>query len=162
MACPVEWPQYESELTKYWLSNLPTHTSLERLIWLAKLRWLIERDYRELKQELGLGHYEGRGWPGFHHHAALATAAYGFLLVERLAIPPSGARQRSLFEKPHIPQGYRPRRAPDPAPTPPTRINRDTPLPNRPGCGKTPRALPMLHETLQSKRNNTAMEFMTQ
>ncbi len=99
----VEWPQDESKPTKYWLSNLPTHTSLERLVWLAKLRWLIERDYRELKQELGLGHYEGTGWPGFHHHAALAIAAYGFLLMERLAIPPSGTRQRSLFEKPHLP-----------------------------------------------------------
>ena len=57
-------------------------------VWLAKLRWLIERDYRELKQEPGLGHYEGRGWPGFPHHAALAIAAYGFLLLERLALPP--------------------------------------------------------------------------
>ena len=73
----VEWPEGEDEPTKYWLSNLPPQTS-ERLVWLAKLRWLIERDYRELKQELGLGHYEGRGWPGFHHHAALAIAAYGF------------------------------------------------------------------------------------
>ena len=84
----VEWPEGEDEPTKCWLSNLPTHTSLERLVWLAKLRWLIEHDYRELKQELDLGHYEGRGWPGFQHHAALAIAAYGFLLVERLAIPP--------------------------------------------------------------------------
>ncbi len=53
------------------------------------LRWLIERDYLELKQKLGLGHYEGRGWPGFHHHGALCIAAYGFLVAEKAAIPPS-------------------------------------------------------------------------
>ncbi len=75
----IEWPEGEPEPTKYWLANLPTDTSLSRLVYLAKLRWLIERDYRELKQELGLGHYEGRGWPGFHHHAALTIAAYGSL-----------------------------------------------------------------------------------
>ena len=57
-------------------------------MYLAKLRWLIERDYLELKQELGLGHYEGRGWRGFHHHGALCVAAYGFLLAEQAAIPP--------------------------------------------------------------------------
>ena len=160
----VEWPEGEDEPTKYWLSNLPPHTSLERLVWLAKLRWLIERDYRELKQELGLGHYEGRGWPGFHHHAALAIAAYGFLLLERLALPPSGARQRPILKEPPLPQGYRPRGSPDPATAPSTRINRDTPHPNRPGSRKTTRALPMLHETLQSRANNTSVstEFMTQ
>ena len=59
-------------------------------MYLAKLRWLIERDYLELKQELGLGHYEGRSWRGFHHHGALCIAAYGFLVAERAAIPPSG------------------------------------------------------------------------
>ncbi len=160
----VEWPEGEDEPTKYWLSNLPTHTSLERLVWLAKLRWLIERDYRELKQELGLGHYEGRGWPGFHHHAALAIAAYGFLLLERLALPPSGARQRPILKEPPLPQGYRPRGSPDPATAPSTRINRDTPHPNRPGSRKATRASPMLHETLQSRANNTSVsaEFMTQ
>jgi hypothetical protein len=56
---------------------------------LAKLRWRIERDYQELKQELGLGHFEGRGWRGFHHHATLCIAAYGFLISERETIPPS-------------------------------------------------------------------------
>ena len=66
----VEWPDDEDEPTKYWLSNLPADTALSRLVYPAKQRWLIERDYQELKQELGLGHYEGRGWPGFHHHAA--------------------------------------------------------------------------------------------
>jgi SRSO17 transposase len=72
----IEWPKGEAEPTKYWLSTLPDVTSFERLVDLTKLRWRIERDYQELKQEVGLGHYEGRGWPGFHHHATLCIAAY--------------------------------------------------------------------------------------
>jgi len=72
----------------YWLSTLPANTSLEHLVATAKLHWRIERDYQELKQELGLGHYEGRGWRGFHHHASLCIAAYGFLISQREAIPP--------------------------------------------------------------------------
>ena len=67
----IEWPEGEKEPTKYWLSTLPEDIGFERLVELAKLRWRIERDYQELKQELGLGHYEGRGWRGFHHHATL-------------------------------------------------------------------------------------------
>jgi hypothetical protein len=76
-------PKKESEPTKYWLSTLPVATSLKSLVKIAKHRWIIERDYAELKQELGLGHYEGRGWRGFHHHAVLCIAAYGFLVSER-------------------------------------------------------------------------------
>ena len=86
----IEWPQDEKEPTKYWLSTLPEGIDFARLVDLAKLRWRIERDYRELKQEVGLGHFEGRGWRGFHHHATLSIAAYGFLICEREAIPPSG------------------------------------------------------------------------
>ncbi len=71
----IEWPEGETEPTKYWLSTLPANTKLKDLVKLAKHRWVIERDYEELKQELGLGHYEGRGWRGFHHHATLCTAA---------------------------------------------------------------------------------------
>src|SRR4051812_27776737 len=63
----VEWPRGEAEPTKYWLSTLPADTKLGDLVRLAKQRWIIERDYQELKQELGLGHFEGRGWRGFHH-----------------------------------------------------------------------------------------------
>ncbi len=81
---------------------------------LAKLRWRVERDYQDLKQELGLGHYEGRGWRGFHHHATLCIAAYGFLVAERGALPPSGADQETLRQASAIPTGYRPRGAPDP------------------------------------------------
>ena len=82
-----------------------------RLVDIAKLRWRIERDYQELKQEVGLGHYEGRRWRGFHHHATLCIAAYGFLISERAAIPPSGPRSTALFQTPVLPGDYRPRGA---------------------------------------------------
>jgi SRSO17 transposase len=89
----VEWPEGEAQPTKYWLSNLPEDTPLESLVDTAKLRWRIERDYEELKSELGLAHFEGRGWRGFHHHASLCIAAYGFLILERSAFPPSDPRR---------------------------------------------------------------------
>jgi len=84
----IEWPTEESEPTKYWLATLPADSKLAALVKLAKHRWIIERDYEELKQELGLGHYEGRGWRGFHHHATLCIAAYGFLVAERSRFSP--------------------------------------------------------------------------
>src|SRR5262249_1736477 len=71
----IEWPDGEAEPTKYWLATLPEDITFEHLVDVAKLRWRIERDYQELKQELGLGDYEGRGWRGFHHHATLCIAA---------------------------------------------------------------------------------------
>ncbi len=107
----IEWPKGEKEPTKYWLSTLPERISFRRLVDLAKLRWRIERDYQELKQEVGLGHYEGRGWRGFHHHATLCIAAYGFLISERETIPPSATRRAALFAQLALPQGYRPRRS---------------------------------------------------
>ena len=88
----IEWPTGEKEPTKYWLSNLPAAITLRKLVAIAKLRWRIERDYEELKQELGLGHFEGRNWRGFHHHATLSIAAYGFLVLERCLFP---LRQRA-------------------------------------------------------------------
>jgi SRSO17 transposase len=88
----VEWSKEESEPIKYWFSTLPADVSLKDLVRLAKQRWIIERDYQELKQELGLGHYEGRGWRGFHHHATLCIAAYGFLVAERSRVSPSARR----------------------------------------------------------------------
>lgn len=108
----IEWPQGAKGPTKYWLSNLPQDIAFDRLVDIAKLRWRIERDYQELKQELGLGHYEGRGWRGFHHHATLCIAAYGFLISERETIPPSGDRSAALFAQIDIPEGYRPRGTP--------------------------------------------------
>ena len=157
----IEWPDGEDEPSKYWLSNLPAETSLKRLVYLAKLRWLIERDYRELKQELGLGHYEGRGWPGFHHHAALAVAAYGFLLIERLAIPPSAAHQRPLLQAPALPAGCRPRGAPDPTGAPPARLHRQSPSSHRRGTGKETHAMSLL-PTENSVQSNQRATFMTQ
>jgi SRSO17 transposase len=105
----IEWPKGEKEPTKYWLSTLPQDITFRQLVDTAKLRWRIERDYQELKQEVGLGHFEGRGWRGFHHHATLCIAAYGFLISERETIPPSGYRPAALFPQPAVPDGYRPR-----------------------------------------------------
>ena len=105
----IEWPMGEDAPTKYWLSTLPDTVSFRRLVDITKLRWRIERDYQELKQEVGLGHYEGRGWRGFHHHATLCIAAYGFLVSERETIPPSAPRSAALFPQLTVPDGYRPR-----------------------------------------------------
>jgi SRSO17 transposase len=105
----IEWPEGEAEPTKYWLSTLPANISFRKLVDFAKLRWRIERDYLELKQEVGLGHFEGRGWRGFHHHATLCIAAYGFLISEREMIPPSAARSAAPLTAPALPDGYRPR-----------------------------------------------------
>jgi len=105
----IEWPKDEEAPTKYWLSTLPEDISFRDLVDTAKLRWRIERDYQELKQEVGLGHYEGRGWRGFHHHATLCIAAYGFLISERETIPPSGPASATVFPQLAVPDGYRPR-----------------------------------------------------
>jgi SRSO17 transposase len=105
----IEWPEGEAAPTKYWLSTLPVNISFRQLVDFAKLRWRIERDYQELKQEVGLGHYEGRGWRGFHHHATMCIAAYGFLISERETIPPSRPRSTTIFPTSVLPEGYRPR-----------------------------------------------------
>jgi SRSO17 transposase len=108
----IEWAKEASEPTKYWLSNLPANTALKPLVKLAKHRWVIERDYEELKQELGLGHYEGRGWRGFHHHATLCIAAYGFLVSERSRFSPSARAGHVGLRAAKPPQGFRPRGSP--------------------------------------------------
>jgi SRSO17 transposase len=100
-----------NEPPKYWLSTLPEDISFHRLVYFAKLRWRIERDYQELKQEVGLGHFEGRGWRGFHHHATPCIAAYGFLISERETIPPSATRPSRTFSQFALPKGCRPRGA---------------------------------------------------
>ena len=105
----IEWPKGEDEPTKYWLSTLPQDITFRTLVDTTKLRWRIERDYQELKQEVGLGHFEGRGWRGFHHHATLCIAAYGFLISERETIPPSRPPSAVLFPQLAVPDGYRPR-----------------------------------------------------
>jgi SRSO17 transposase len=105
----IEWPLGEAEPTKYWLSTLPSDIGFRELVDFAKLRWRIERDYLELKQEVGLGHFEGRGWRGFHHHATMCIAAYGFLISERETIPPSRPRSTTILPTPVLPESYRPR-----------------------------------------------------
>ncbi len=121
----IEWPEGEAEPTKYWLATVDKNISFRALVDLAKMRWRIERDYQELKQEIGLGHYEGRGWPGFHHHGTLCIAAYGFLISEQELIPPSAPHCARMLEKPAIPDSYRPRGAADPAPTSRSQLDRD-------------------------------------
>jgi SRSO17 transposase len=83
----VEWPANKAEPVKYWLSNLPETTPLVELVRLGKLRWRVEQDYRELKGALGLDHFEGRSWTGWHHHVSLVSVAHGFLTLERLRRP---------------------------------------------------------------------------
>jgi len=105
----IEWPEGEKGPAKYWLSTLAEGVAFRRLVYFAKLRWRIERDYQELKQEVGLSHFEGRGWRGFHHHATLCIAAYGFLVSERETIPPSGPCSTALLSTPAVSASYRPR-----------------------------------------------------
>jgi SRSO17 transposase len=108
----IEWPEDESEPTQYWLSTLPPRTSLADLVFLAKHRWIMERDYQELKQELGLGHFEGRGWRGFHHHATLCIAAYGFLVSERSRFSPSARAGHLGLRAARPPKSFVPRGSP--------------------------------------------------
>ena len=105
----IEWPKEEKGPTKYWLSTLPEDISFPRLVDYAKLRWRIEHDYKELKQEVGLGDFEGRGWRGFHHHATISVAVYGFLVSERGAFPPSRLVAKVRFAEFALPKDYRPR-----------------------------------------------------
>jgi len=155
----IEWPKDEAAPTKFWLASVARNMSFRGLVDLAKLRWRIERDYEDLKQEIGLGHYEGRGWRGFHHHGTLAIADYGFLISERERIPPSGPHSAARIEKSALPSGYRPRGAPDPAAAPRPQLDRHDPSPlGRRDCNK-PATMPMLRTSL-SKEATT--EFMIQ
>src|ERR1700751_1145124 len=112
----------------------------------------IKRDYHDLKQEIGLGHYEGRGWRGFHHHGTLSIAAYGFLISERERIPPSGPRSASGIQKIGLPSGYRPRGPPDPATAPCPQLDCYDPSPV--GCRNRndPSPVPVLHPPLSAQR----------
>jgi SRSO17 transposase len=140
----IEWPEDETEPTKYWFATLPEDTAFDRLVDLTKLRWRIERDYQELKQELGLGDYEGRGWRGFHHHATLCIAAYGFLIAERGAIPPSGPPSSSQLSGSAIPEGYRPRGAADPTRTAHPQLDRNNPKAPHRRARQDPSEMPLL------------------
>ena len=87
----AEWPRGKAEPTKYWLSSLPETTPLVELVALARSRWRVEQDYRELKGALGLDHFQGRGFGGWHHHVTLVSVAHGFLTLERLRRPKPAA-----------------------------------------------------------------------
>ena len=155
----IEWPKDEAAPTKFWLTTVDRSMSFRGLVDIAKLRWRIERDYHDLKQEIGLGHYEGRGWRGFHHHGTLSIAAYGFLISERERIPPSGPHSAARIEKSAVPSGYRPRGAPDPATAPRPQLDCHDPSPvGRRDCND-PSSMPVLHPSLSTE---PATEFMMQ
>ena len=155
----IEWPEGEKEPTKYWFSTLPEEIGFERLVELAKLRWRIERDYQELKQELGLGHFEGRGWRGFHHHATLCIAAYGFLVAERVRIPPSGWATPKLTAI-SLPRGDRPRSASDPTGAARAELNRHRAQEAHRGPGPESRAMSVLRNPHPQAKSS--YPFMTQ
>ena len=151
----IEWPPGDAEPLKYFLSNLPADTAINDRVAKAHLRWRIERDYQDLKQELGLGHYEGRGWRGFHHHASLSIAAYGFLVSERLTAGRSSGSKKNFIERrvPALPANYIPRGSPA-GTAPRSRLRRDaTPSPQR-STHPAPRPVSALRT---SKRKQTLM-----
>lgn len=156
----IEWPWDHEEPFKFWFATLPEHTALEELVYLAKMRWMIERDYLELKQEIGLGHYEGRGWRGFHHHAALCTAAYGFLLLQRAAFPPSAKTRAGLVQELAISKRPAPRESSGPAGTSRAGFDCHTEMPNCRSAAANIAAMSLLHPTDTAKQAKGA--FMTQ
>jgi len=127
---------------------------------IAKLRWRIERDYQELKQEFGLGHFEGRGWRGFHHHATLCIAAYGFLISERETIPPCGPRSTALFPELAVPNSYRPRGSPATARASHPELDRNHASTADRRSRKKPAAMSLLQ--CSNRRTVVAQKFMTQ
>jgi SRSO17 transposase len=124
----IEWPEGEKEPVKYFLSTAPEYASLAQLVFVAKMRWRIERDYQDLKQDFGLGHFEGRSWRGFHHHASLSIAAYGFLMAQRLTMPSrSEAEVKKNFaqrQSSGVPEDFVPRGSPA-RPAPCARLHHD-------------------------------------
>ncbi|HEV2007882.1 MAG TPA: IS701 family transposase [Burkholderiales bacterium] len=143
----IEWPKGEAEPSRYWLSTLPEAIPFKELVATLKARWRIERDYQELKQEVGLGHYEGRNWRGFHHHASLCIAAYGFLMLEQL----SGSKKNSArFKMPALPEGFRPRGAADAAAHP--LVNRHHALSLGKNHRPNPVSVPLLRKIILEDR----------
>jgi len=140
----IEWPVGKKEPTKYWLLTLSKKTPLRKLVYAAKLRWRIERDYEELKDEVGLGHYEGRGWRGFHHHASLCIAAYAFLVAERGLFPPGADRVRAQLRAAGVSQGYQRPGAARAAGAPQPDVDCDAAYTVNCGTDQAPTALPVL------------------
>ena len=144
----IEWPAGDADPLKYYLSTLPEDIAINDLVAQAHMRWRIERDYQDLKQELGLGHYEGRGWRGFHHHATLCIAAYGFLVAERLAASRSiGAKKNFVARQvPALPEDYVPRGSPART-APRTRFDHHHSLPAGLPIERLPRTMSVLRTT---------------
>lgn len=143
----IEWPKGETKPPRYFLSTLSADTSFKELVAVVKMRWRIERDYRELKQEVGLGDYEGRNWRGFHHHASLCIAAYGFLMLERL----SGTKKNAArLKAPPVPEDFLPRGAgADAAPGP--MVDRQHSFSSGSNHRTKSSAVPMLREAVRRK-----------
>ncbi|KQU80445.1 MULTISPECIES: IS701 family transposase [unclassified Rhizobacter] len=143
----IEWPAHEAEPSKYVLSTLPEDIALNELVAAAHQRWRIERDYQDLKQDFGLGHYEGRGWRGFHHHASLSIAAYGFLMTERLiADKPVGGKKNFIERKvPALPEDYIPRGSPARAASR-EQLHHDAAPSTQLRVDRPPRAVPLLRK----------------
>jgi|SRR5450755_694696 len=141
----IEWPAGQEEPAKYCLSTLPESTPLNELVSAAHQRWRIEHDYQDLKQDFGLGHYEGRGWRGFHHHASLCIAAYGFLMAERLIAdkPVGGKKNFALRQVPAFPADYIPRGSPARA-APRARLDHDAAPPIELRAHRSSRTMPVL------------------
>lgn len=141
----IEWAAGDADPFKYYLSTLPEDIALSELVAQAHMRWRIERDYQDLKQELGLGHYEGRGWRGFHHHATLSIAAYGFLVTERLAASKSvGAKKNFIVGQiTALPENYIPRGSPARTATR-VRLNHHDQVPAQLSFDSTPRPMSVL------------------
>ena len=151
----IEWPKGEADPTRYFLSTLPADTSFKQLVATVKMRWRIERDYRELKQEVGLGHYEGRNWRGFHHHASLCIAAYGFLMLERL----SGSKKNSArLKAPALPKGFRPRGAGSDAAAHPM-VDHHRALSSGPGHRSTSSTMSVLRENVRAGRQTLLTQY---
>jgi SRSO17 transposase len=155
----IEWPEDEDEPAKYWLSTLPADISFEALVDRTKLRWRIERDYQELKQELGLGHYEGRGWRGLHHHITLCIAAYGFMIAERAIFPPSGPRKHARAETVGISAGHRSEGAAAASRAAYSELHHHAQAAAHCRPGRASAAMPVLRRT---ENNESETKFMTQ
>ncbi len=153
----IEWPKGEKEPAKYWLSTLPNDIAIKVLVDTIKLRWRIERDYEELKSELGLAHFEGRGWRGFHHHATLCIAAYGFLIRERAEIPPSAVGRR---QTPRLSDRPRPRGAANPTRASRRELDRDNPKAAHRRVGENHDAMSVL--PIPTDRATKSEHFVTQ
>jgi SRSO17 transposase len=155
----IEWPEDEPEPTKYWLATLCAAVDFETMVDRTKLRWRIERDYQDLKQELGLGHYEGRGWRGLHHHITLCVAAYGFLIAERAALPPSGPCRQGRPETVVVPIGHRSRGAATAPRTARSELHNDAPTAAHRRTGRSSATMPLLPHRADREASR---ELMTQ